>query len=63
MEKNKAVAIFDLRAGQREKVRVKDVVVLINFLYTVMWAAWKGPRSRNAAAVDNKGIGAIVIDV
>jgi hypothetical protein len=41
MDKKKAVAIFDLRAGQRKKVRVNDVVVLINFLYTVMWGAWK----------------------
>lgn len=40
MEEKKVVAIFDLRSG-RKKVRVRDVVVLINFLYTVMWSAWK----------------------
>jgi hypothetical protein len=40
MEEKKVVAIFDLRTGQK-KVRVRDVVVLINFLYTVMWSAWK----------------------
>jgi hypothetical protein len=40
MDEKKAVAIFDVRAGRR-KVLVNDVVVLINFLYRVMWSAWK----------------------
>jgi hypothetical protein len=43
----RAVAIFDVRDGRRE-VRHRDVVVLINFLYELVWSYW-GANSRAPA--------------
>ena len=47
LRSRRAVAIFDVRDGRRE-VRHRDVVVLINFLYELVWSYW-GANSKARA--------------